>query len=263
MKKLAVSLLAVGMALGLTACGSSVPVNTVHSVDDLPGKSIGVQLGTTGDIYASDYEEEGSTVERYNKGADAIQALKQGKIDCVIIDEQPALAFVEKNADLKILDEEFALEEYAICMAKENTELVEKVNGALAQLKENGTLDAIISNYIGDDTKGKTPYVSPEDVDRSNGTLTMATNATFPPYEYYADQKVVGIDVDMAQAVCDVLGMELKVEDMEFDAIINAVTSGKADMGVAGMTVTEDRLQSVSFSDSYTTATQVIIVRAE
>lgn len=264
MKKFIVTALAAVMALGLTACGGSdVPANTVHSADDLPGKSIGVQLGTTGDIYASDYEAEGSTIERYNKGADAIQALKQGKIDCMIIDEQPALAFVAKNPELKILEEEFALEEYAICIAKENTELKEKINDALAQLKEDGTLDSIISNYIGDDTKGKTPYESPADVDRSNGTLTMATNATFEPYEYYQNQEVVGIDVDMAQAVCDVLGMELKVEDMEFDAIINAVTSGKADIGAAGMTVTEDRLLSVDFSDSYTTATQVIVVRGE
>lgn len=264
MKKIVVTLLACVAAIGLTACGGSkVPANTVNSVDDLPGKTIGVQLGTTGDIYASDYEAEGSTIERYNKGADAIQALKQGKIDCVIIDEQPAIAFVDKNPELKILDEEFALEEYAICISKENTELKEKINGALAQLKEDGTLDAIIANYIGDDTKGKTPYESPADVDRSNGTLVMATNAAFEPYEFYENQEVVGIDADMAQAVCDILGMELKIEDMEFDAIINAVTSGKADVGVAGMTVTEDRLLSVDFSEPYTTATQVVVVRGE
>ena len=83
----------------------------------------------------------------------------------------------------------------------------------------------------------------------------------FEPYEFYKDQKIVGIDAEMAQAVADKLGMELKIEDMEFDSIINAVTSGKADMGVAGMTITEDRLQSVDFSDPYTTATQVIVVR--
>ena len=264
MKKLLISLLTLGIILGLTACGSSdLPANSVNSADDLPGKTIGVQLGTTGDIYASDYEEEGSTIERYNKGADAIQALKQGKVDCVIIDEQPAIAFVNKNSDLKILEEEFALEEYAICIAKENTELKEKVNAALAQLKADGTLDNIISNYIGDDTKGKTPYESPADVDRSNGTLVMATNAAFEPYEFYENQKIVGIDADIAQAVCDLLGMELKIEDMEFDSIINAVTSGKADIGVAGMTVTEDRLLSVDFSDPYTTATQVIVVRGK
>ena len=264
MKKLVVSLLALTMSLSMVGCGGSkIPANSVHSVDDLPGKTIGVQLGTTGDIYARDYEADGSTIERYNKGADAIQALKQGKVDCVIIDEQPANAFVEKNADLKILEEEFALEEYAICISKENPELKEKINAALAELQANGTLTAIISNYIGDDTKGQFPYESPADVDRSNGTLVMATNAAFEPYEFYKDQKIVGIDADMAQAVCDILGMELKIEDMEFDAIINAVTSGKADVGVAGMTVTEDRLQSVDFSDPYTTATQVIVVRGE
>lgn len=251
---------AVCMAMALTACGKTAP-NTVFSVDDLAGKTIGVQLGTTGDIYASDYEEEGSTIERYNKGNDAVQALKQGKIDCVIIDSQPAQAFVEKNPTLTILEEEFAVEEYAMCISKENTELKDAINGALAELKSEGTLDAIIANYIGDDTKGKSPYVSPEGVDRSNGTLVMATNAAFEPYEFYEGDKIVGIDADMAQAICDKLGYELVIEDMEFDSIINAVQSGKADIGVAGMTITEDRLKSIDFTDPYTTATQVIIVR--
>jgi polar amino acid transport system substrate-binding protein len=267
LKKLVALGLAAGMTLSLSACGSSIPENTVFSVDDLWGKTIGVQLGTTGDIYASDYEEPedentpASTIERYNKGNDAVQALKQGKIDCVIIDEQPAKAFVEKNDDLTILDEEFAVEEYAICVSKDNKELTEKINGALAELKEEGTLEQITNNYIGDDTKGTCPYESPADVDRSNGTLVMATNAAFEPYEYYESNEVVGIDADMAQAICDKLGYELKIEDMEFDSIINAVQSGKADIGVAGMTVTEDRLQNIDFTDPYTTATQVIIVR--
>lgn len=269
MKKIAASVLAVCMAASLMACGSeaapaageTAAENTVKSLEDLPGKTIGVQLGTTGDIYASDYEAEGSTIERYNKGADAVQALKQGKIDCVIIDNQPALAFIEKNEDLMILEEDFAVEDYAICVSKDNKELTEAINGALAELKEDGTLDSITANYIGDDTKGKTPYESPADVDRSNGTLTMATNAAFEPYEFYEGEKIVGIDADMAQAVCDKLGYELKIEDMEFDSIINAVQSGKADIGVAGMTVTEDRLTSVDFTEPYTTAKQVVIVR--
>lgn len=261
MKKFAAIALSLCMTLALAACGSKVPANTVHSIDDLPGKTIGVQLGTTGDIYASDYESEGSTIERFNKGNDAVQALVQGKIDCVIIDEQPAKAFVANTKGLTILEEPFAEEDYAICVAKENAELTAAINGALAELKANGTLDNIVKNYIGDDTKGKFPYESPADVDRSNGTLIMATNAYFEPYEYYVGEKVVGIDADMAQAVCDILGYELKIEDMEFDSIISAVQSGKADMGVAGMTVTEDRLQSIDFTDSYASSKQVIIVR--
>ena len=133
-KKIIALALACSTALMLTACGGNVPENTVFSVDDLPGKTIGVQLGTTGDIYASDYEAEGSTIERYNKGADAIQALKQGKVDCVIIDEQPAKAFVEKNDDLMILEEDFALEEYAIVVSKENKELTEQMYEKAAEL---------------------------------------------------------------------------------------------------------------------------------
>lgn len=261
-KKIVSLLLAVTTAFALTACGS-VPENTVFSEADLVNKTIGVQLGTTGDIYASDKEADGCTIERYSKGADAVQSLKQGKIDCVIIDEQPAKAFVEKNSDLVILDEEFAVEEYAICVSKEKADLTKAINGALEELKADGTIDAIISNYIGDDTKGKTPYTSPEGVDRSNGTLTMATNAAFEPYEFVENNEVTGIDADMAQAICDKLGYELVIEDMEFDAIINAVQSGKADIGVAGLTVTEDRLKNIDFTEPYTTATQVIIVRAK
>ena len=89
----------------------------------------------------------------------------------------------------------------------------------------------------------------------------MATNAEFPPYESREDGEIVGLDVDMMRAVCDVLGYELKIDDMAFDSIIAAVESGKADVGVAGMTVNEDRLKNVDFSDSYTTTEQVVIVR--
>ncbi|MDD7740483.1 MAG: transporter substrate-binding domain-containing protein [Lachnospiraceae bacterium] len=275
-KKFAALVLSAAMMVAMAGCGSDsntsdaassgssavseTSTGKVAGVDDLPGAKIGVQLGTTGDIYASDYEEEGSTVERYNKAADAVMALKQGMIDCVIIDSQPASVYVEQNDDLKILEEPFADEEYAICVAKDNSELKDKLNSALAELKEDGTFDSIISNYIGENA-GNSPYESPADTDRSNGTLKMATNAQFPPYEYYEGEGIVGIDADVAQAICDRLGYELQIEDMEFDSIITAVTTGQVDFGMAGMTVTEDRLQSVDFTDSYATATQVIIVK--
>lgn len=116
--------------------------------DDLAGKYIGVQLGTTGDIYASDYEADGSTIERYNKGFEAVQAMLQGKIDAVVIDLEPAKVFVSENEGIKILDEALTVEEYAIAVKKGNTELVEKINGALAELKDSGELQAIIDKYI-------------------------------------------------------------------------------------------------------------------
>ncbi len=234
----------------------------VHSVDDLEGSKIGVQLGTTGDTYATDYEgdEAGTEIVRFNKGADAVQALKQGKLDCVLIDEQPAIEFVAKNTDLSILDEEFTLEDYAICTAKDNTQLRDKINGAITELKEEGVLDDIINNYIDDDLKGTLPYTLPEGIEYT-GTLTMATNAAFPPYEFYEGNDIVGIDADIATAIADKLGMKLEISDIEFDSIIIAVQTGKADFGMAGMTVTEDRLKNIDFSETYITTKQVIIVR--
>ena len=244
-----------------TAATEAAETENAKGGDSSAEGAITSSADLAGDQLATEYEQnEGSTVERYNKGADAIQALKQGKIDCVIIDGNPAKAFVDKNDDLMILDEELSSEEYAMCVNKDNAELTEEINGALAELKEDGTLDSIIANYIGDEV-GQHPYTSPEGVDRSKGTLVMATNAAFEPYEYYESQEIVGIDPDIAQAVCDILGYELKIEDMEFDAIVNAVVSGKADFGAAGMTVTEDRLLSVDFTDTYTTSSQVIIVK--
>ena len=97
----------------------------------------------------------------------------------------------------------------------------------------------------------------------NKGVLTMATNAYFPPYEYYQGEDIVGIDADIAKAVADKLGLELKIEDMEFDSIITAVQTGKADMGMAGMTVTDERLESVDFSSSYATGVQSVIVKAD
>lgn len=268
-----VTLLMVVLVLGATACQQEIAANSVFSADDLFGKKIAVQLGTTGDSYAtSEYTNEEknegdetwvetpATMERFKTGNDAILALKQGKADSVIIDAEPAKAFVAVNDDLMILDEPFALEDYAICFAK-GSAIRDEFNTALAALKAQGTFDQIIKNFIGDTTKGTCPYVSPENVDRSKGELVMGTNAYFPPYEFYEGKAIVGIDASVALAICDYLGYSLKIEDMDFDSIVAAVQNGNVDFGMAGMTVTEDRKQSVDFSDSYTTSTQVIVVR--
>ena len=126
----------------------------IKSVDDLfvegAGIKAGVQLGTTGDIFVTDdfKANKSGTVEEYNKGADAVQALVSGKIDCVVIDNEPAKKFVEANEGLKILDTEYVTEEYAIAVSKDNAELKDKINTALKELKEDGTLQKIVDKYI-------------------------------------------------------------------------------------------------------------------
>ena len=281
MKKLISAVLAGVLALSLAACGSTTPASEpasgstadsastpasasaaaeskqyIFSVDDLVGKNIGVQLGTTGDIYAQDVE--GATVEQYNKFNDAVLALKQGKVDAVIIDNEPGKVFVEQNDDILMLDEDFAVEDYAIALNK-GSELTAQFNEAIAAIQENGTLDAILDKYI-NGVEGAEGYVTPEGTEYPNGTLTMATNAYFPPYEYYEGDEIVGIDAEFAKAICDYLGYELVIEDMEFASIIPAINSGKADFGAAGMTVTEERLVNVDFTDSYCTGIQSVLV---
>ena len=138
-----------GVQVVIVAEGSEIT-----TVDDLFEEGhdwkIGVQESTTGDIYATgDIEDAGlGTIERYNKGADAVNALLGGKIDCVIIDNQPAQAFVEANEGLSILDTEYSVEDYAICIAKDNEDLLEKVNAALQELIADGTVQSIIDKYI-------------------------------------------------------------------------------------------------------------------
>ena len=128
--------------------------SAITSVDDLfaEGAShiIGVQRNTTGDLYSTwDLEDAGlATIERYSKGADAVQALLTGKVDCVVIDNEPAKAFVAANDGLKILDTAYAVEEYAAAMNKDNTELFEAVNKALEELIADGTVAGIVEKYI-------------------------------------------------------------------------------------------------------------------
>ena len=277
----------ISAALALTACSStssstaasaassaastadsaaSASTQAIQSLDDLAGKTVGVQLGTTGDLLMSEEVGEGDDklglagVEQYNKGADAVQALLTNKIDAVCIDDQVAKKFVEANPDkLTTLDTAFAEESYAIAVSKDNPDLTEALNGAIAELTADGTLDAILDKYIAK-TEGAEGYTTPEGTEYPNGTLVMATNAAFEPYEYVENGEVIGIDPEFAKALCDKLGYELQIEDMEFDSIIAAVNSGKADFGMAGMTVTPERQQEIDFTDTYCTAAQSIIV---
>ncbi len=119
----------------------------IKTIDDLKGHKIGVQQDTTGHIYAED-DYGTDNVVPFNKGADAVAALASGKVDCVIIDNEPAKAYIASNDDLEILDTEYAVEDYAIALSKDNPELLEKVNTALNELIEDGTVKSIVDKYI-------------------------------------------------------------------------------------------------------------------
>ena len=136
---------ATGKQVIIVADGSDIA-----SAEDLEGKTIGVQLSTTGDLYITWdlVDKDLAKIERYIKGADAVQALVQGKIDAVVIDNEPAKVFVEQNEGLKILETEYITEKYAICVSKNNADLLKKIDTALGELIESGEVQKVLDKYI-------------------------------------------------------------------------------------------------------------------
>lgn len=254
--------MALTLCLLVFICGcKKVPANTVHSLADLEGKTIGVQLKTTGDVYATDIKN--ADVQRFNRGRDAVLALRDGGVDAVMLDDEPAKVFVKEFEDVTILEEPYADEEYGIAIGKDNPELLEKVNTALAKLKAEGVIDRIAKAWI-EDGEEQSAYDGQAEADYEADTLVMVTNAEFPPYEDMLDDgTIVGIDVDIMKAVCDALNMKLQVKHTAFDSLIASVERKTADVAMAAMTINDDRLEHVNFSDTYMYAKQVIIVRAK
>lgn len=136
--------------------------------------------------------------------------------------------------------------------------LKETVNEVLAEMDENGELDALINSYF--DGTATFTYTNPE---YSDDCFVVATNAYFPPFEYYEGDKFAGIDIEIASIIADKLDKTLYIKDMEFDSIINSVKSGESDIGMAGMTVNDERLEQVDFSTGYYESAQVITVKAD
>lgn len=162
--------------------------------------------------------------------------------------------------NVKVIDIELTSEEYAFAIAKENTTLLEQVNGYLAGWKEDGSLDSLISSYF--DGSATFSYTNKSGSPQT-GDFVVATNAYFPPFESYDENSAfVGVDIEIAYKIAQQLGKTLYVYDMDFDPIISYVAEGKADIGMAGMTVTETRMQQVNFADGYYTSAQVITVLA-
>jgi ABC-type amino acid transport/signal transduction systems, periplasmic component/domain len=163
------------------------------------------------------------------------------------------------SSGVKVIDIPLTEEEYAFGVDKNQPELLEKANEFIAQIKADGTLDEILNRYFGD---GEPQAVTSAELDNSKDQLVVATNAAFEPFEYMVGDKYYGVDMEIAALLADYLGKELVISNMDFDAVVLSVGQGKADIGMAGLTIKEERKQYVDFTDKYYDAAQMIIVKA-
>ena len=223
----------------------------VSIFSELNGKKIGVQMGTTGDLYVTENLPE-ATVERYNKALDAVIDLVAGRLDAVVTDAEPAKVYAAPYAELKILDENVSEEMYGIAAALGNEELIAQVDAALAAIIEGGYYDALYQMWFGEEEA--------EEVKK----VVVGTNAEFAPFEYFNEAgEIDGFDADLIEMIMTALGYEFEIISIDFDALLPALESGRIDLAIAAMTITEERLENALFSAPYFNASQKIIVKAD
>ena len=160
----------------------------------------------------------------------------------------------------KVIEIELTNEEYAFGVDKTQPELLASVNAFITEIQSNGTFDEICNNYFGD---GTPKAVSSATLDTSKDQLVVATNAAFEPFEYMKGDSYYGIDMEIAAALTEYLGQELVIQNMDFDAVCLSVGQQKCDIAMAGLTVKPEREEYVTFSTSYYSASQKIIVKSD
>lgn len=160
----------------------------------------------------------------------------------------------------KVIEIELTNEEYAFGVDKTQPELLESVNAFIAEIQSNGKFDEICNNYFGD---GTPVAVTSGKLDTSKDQLVVATNAAFEPFEYTQGENYYGIDMEIAAALAAHLGKELVIQNMDFDAVCLSVGQQKCDIAMAGLTIKEDRMEYVNFSNPYYSASQKLIVPSD
>ncbi len=166
----------------------------------------------------------------------------------------------KSTASVKVIDIDLSDEVYALGVNKDEAELLTQANDFIKTILSDGTFDKICNNYFGD---GEPVAVTSAVEDASKDQLVVATNAEFEPFEYKKGDSFYGIDMEVVKAFADSLGKELVIKDMKFDAVVLSVQQGKADIAAAGLTVTDERAAQVNFTDSYYSASQRLVVKAD
>ena len=249
MKKLFAILLALTLCLSMAACGAKTET----------GAKIAVQKGTTSLMYA-DALKNTKTVS-YDTFALAAKDMINGNADYLFVDKTTAKALSKEIEGLKIIEIALSSENYGIGIDKNQADLKTKIDNIL---KDKATeIDAIKEKYMNGE---KDKYVGitsgTKDGSKAAEQLVVATNAEFAPWEYKEGNQYFGIDMEIAQLIATELGLELVIDDMEFDAVVGAVGKQNVDIAMSGITITTERLGVINFSDPYYTESIVCVVPA-
>ena len=242
---LALTLCAV-MCFTLVSCGSS-------------DTKIAIQSGTTSEAYAKVLK--GVEIVSFDTFALAAQGMKNGNADFVFVDKTTANALCKEISGLKIVDIALSSEYYGIGIDPGQENLKAQIDAILAE--KAAEIEAIKTKYMNDDEASFVGVASAvKDNTKADQQLVVATNAEFAPWEYKEGNQYFGIDMEIAQLFATELGMELVIEDMDFDNVVGSVGKQNIDIAMSGITITAERAEVVNFSDSYYTESIVIVHKA-
>lgn len=250
MKKIITLVLSLMMAIvatiSMTACNDDKTIK------------IGVQEGTTSLMYAECLK--GTSVSSYTTFPLAAEAMKNGNVNYVICDKATATSICNTIEGIKYVDIALSTEFYAIAMDKNQPELGASINAVLENKADE--IQAIIDKYMAGDEANYVGVAKGEkDSAKADSQLVVATNAEFPPWEYVDGELYYGIDMEIAALIAEELGMELVIDDMAFESVISSVGNHGVDIGMSGITITNERKDVVNFSTSYYTESIVVLCK--
>ena len=243
---------------------ANIPAGVYTSLSELAGKKIGVQTGTSFDKSVIALIPD-AQVEYYNSKPDMINALQTRKIEAYAVDEPVAKAQMQQNDKLTYVPEYMESFDFAYVFAKNEAgqALCDQFSEYLDTIRADGTMAEIEAKWFSEDESVKT-LADYKAFPATNGTLNMATEAMYEPFSYVKGNEIVGYDIDIVVRFCQAYGYGLTITDMSFDAVLPAVQSGKCDFGGAGITITEERKESVLFSSpNFSGGTVMAVLKAE
>ena len=239
------------------------PQKSGSGLEYLNGKRIGVQTGTSFDAMVKEKLPD-AEIEYYNTKADLVAALTGNKIEAFAVDEPVAQLVMHENEQITFLPEYLDEYDFALVFSKNEAGemLRNQFNHFLGQLPD-GTLDALAIKWFGEDETAKTmPDITA--ISAKNGTLRLATESGYAPFEYVRDGKVVGYDMELAAMFCQACGYGLEIVDMNYDAVLPAVQTGKCEFAAAGISITPERAETVSFSEpNYSGGVVLAVLKAD